>query len=143
MALLDELTPEERSEALQRLFVPPSARNEILAGIHQSTKIMTKLKDAAQKEIYDTLLPLDIPSILFTMAKTKDQEQKKAISLYLTTLRKISPELTGKDLKKMGFAPGPLFRQILTSLLEARLEQKIKSREEEVRFVRDNFRILN
>lgn len=141
MALLNELTPPERSEALQRLYVPPSARKEILDGIEKSEKVLAGLTGASEKLIYYTLMPLDIPTILFAMASTKDQEQKKAISLYLTTLRKIKPEITGKDLEKMGYAPGPLFKEILTALLEARLERRIKSREEEMVFVRKTFKI--
>ncbi|GBD97824.1 MAG TPA: CBS domain-containing protein [Nitrospirae bacterium] len=139
MALLNELTPRERSEALQRLFVPPAARKEILDAIEQSEKALTGLQKASQKEIYHTLFPLNLPTILFTMARAGDEEQKKAISLYLTELRKIRPELRGKDLKNMGYTPGPLFKKILVSLLEARLERKIKSREEEIEFVKNNF----
>jgi tRNA nucleotidyltransferase (CCA-adding enzyme) len=139
MALLDELTAGERSEALQRLFVPPNARKEILDGIEQSEKALTKLQKASQKDIYYTFSPLNLPTILFTMAKAKDKEQKKAISVYLTRLRKIKPELTGKDLEKMGYTPGPLFKKILTSLLEARLDRHIKSREEEILFVKEKF----
>ena len=55
--------------------------------------------------------------------------------MILTKLRSIKPVLNGKDLKSMGYAPGPLFKQILTAILEARLEGKIKSREEEIAFV--------
>ncbi|MEW6601725.1 MAG: CBS domain-containing protein, partial [Nitrospirota bacterium] len=140
MALLNELTPPERGEALQRLYVPPSARKEILEGIEQSGKVIASLRSVSEKEIYNALMPLDVPAILFAMARTKDQEQKKAISLYLTTLRKIKPELTGKELKKMGYAPGPVFKKILNAILEERLERRIKSREEEVAFVKKRFR---
>ncbi|UCD35490.1 MAG: CBS domain-containing protein [Nitrospiraceae bacterium] len=142
MALLEELTPMDRGEALQRLFVPPTARKEILDGIEQSNKTLADLKDASEKDIYYALMPLDIPAILYTMAKAPNQEQKKAISLYLTTLRKITPELTGKDLKKMGYTPGPLFKKILASLLDARLERLVKSRVEEIAFVNKNFKML-
>ncbi|MBI5664906.1 MAG: CBS domain-containing protein [Nitrospirae bacterium] len=139
MALLNELTPVERNEALKRLYVPLAARKEILGGIEQAEKVLTVLTGASEKEIYKTLMSLDIPTVLFTMARARDRRQKKAISLYLTTLRKIKPELTGEDLKRMGYAPGPLFRKILTSLLEARLERRIKSRQEEVEFLKENF----
>jgi tRNA nucleotidyltransferase (CCA-adding enzyme) len=73
------------------------------------------------------------------MAKAKDKEQKKVVSLYLTTLRKIKPELTGKDLKSMGYTPGPFFKKILTACLEERLEGRIESREEEIDFVKKRF----
>jgi tRNA nucleotidyltransferase (CCA-adding enzyme) len=139
MALLDELTPGERKEALQRLYVPPTARKEILDGIDLSGEALTALTGASQKAIYYALMPLDIPTVLFTMAKAKKEEHKKAISLYLTTLRKINPELTGEELKKMGYTPGPVFKKILKSLLDARLERQVKSREEEIAFVKQNY----
>ncbi len=142
MALLNELSPREREEALQRLFVPPLARKEILDGIEQSGKALAELKNASQKDIYHALAPLDLPAILFTMAKAGDEEQKRAVSMYLTSLRRIRPEVTGKDLKEMGYTPGPIFKKILGSLLEARLQGEVGSLEEEMKFVRDKFPIL-
>jgi tRNA nucleotidyltransferase (CCA-adding enzyme) len=141
MALFEELQSQERTEALKRLFVPPTARREILEGIMESQNALSKLQKASQKGIYYTLRPLNLQTILFTMSTARDKEQKKAISLYLTTLRKIKPELTGKDLQAMGYTPGPQFRKILTSLLEARLERQVKSREGEIKFVKENFPI--
>ena len=63
------------------------------------------------------------------------------MGLYLTTLRKISPVLTGKDLKNMGYKPGPLFNKILKAILDARIEGQIKSREEEIKFVKELFSV--
>ncbi|NOZ69204.1 MAG: CBS domain-containing protein [Deferribacteres bacterium] len=143
MALLDELTPQERTEALHRLQVPQKASREILDGIEDSQAALAKLQQASPKEIYYTLRPLNLHSILFAMARAKDKERKKAISLYLTILRNIKPELTGNDLQSMGYTPGPVFKEILTAILEARLERKIKTREEEVDFVRKHFPTVN
>jgi tRNA nucleotidyltransferase (CCA-adding enzyme) len=144
MALLDELKKQDRNRVLQRLFVPPGARDEMLNGIEQSKKALSELRgEPDNRRIYYTLRPLSIQTILYTMAKARDERQKKAISIYLTTLRDISPSLTGDDLKKMGYKPGPLFKKILTALLEARLDGKIKNREEEIEFVRRNFLLQN
>jgi tRNA nucleotidyltransferase (CCA-adding enzyme) len=139
MALFEELQPHERNEALQRLFVPPKARREILDGIEESKNLLLRLQKVSQKEIYYLLRSLNIQTILFSMAKARDEEQKKAISLYLTTLRKIKPELSGKDLQTMGYKPGPIFKKILTALLDARLDRKVKNREDEIRFVKERF----
>lgn len=140
MALFEGLKTQECEKALQRLSVPTRARKEILVGIKQSKTTLLKLKmSMKEKDIYYTLKPLSLLTILFAIAKAKDKEQKKAISLYLTTLRKIKASLTGKDLKAMGYNPGPLFNKILKAILEVRLEGKVKSREEEVRFVKEKF----
>lgn len=139
MALFDELKAEERGKALERLLVPPNARREIMAGIEESKKALIKLRRASPKNIYFALRPLNLKTILFTMAKAQDKERKKAISLYLTSLRMTKPELTGKDLKAMGYAPGPAFKKILTAILDARLEGKIKTRAGEIKFVKKEF----
>jgi tRNA nucleotidyltransferase (CCA-adding enzyme) len=139
MALLDELTTSERPEALRRLQVPKNVSKEMLAGIKDSKTALSKLKDASQKDIYYTLSPLNLHTILFSMAKAKQKDRKQAISIYLTKLRNIEPELTGKDLRSMGYPPGPLFKEILTAILDARLERQIKSREGEIKFVKDKF----
>ena len=139
MALLNELTDNERGEALKRLYVPPAACTGICEGIRESGPVLSGLHDDSPKDIYNTLYPLNIQTILFAMASAGSEEQKKAISLYLTTLRLTRAELTGKDLKLMGYTPGPLFKEMLTAILEARLDGKIRSREDEVRFVRKHF----
>jgi tRNA nucleotidyltransferase (CCA-adding enzyme) len=139
MALFDELSAEQRQEALQRLYVPPSAREEIISGIEQAKHALAKLYRAGHSKIYHTLSPLNMQTILFTMAKARDTEQKKSVSLYLTALREISPELTGKDLQSMGYSPGPLFKRILNAILEATLEEKVQGRDEEIEFVREHF----
>jgi tRNA nucleotidyltransferase (CCA-adding enzyme) len=58
------------------------------------------------------------------------------ISHYLTELRNIRTILTGKDLRKMGIPPGPLYSKILKELLEEKLRGHQKSREDEERFVK-------
>ena len=119
--------------------MPPGVNSEINTGIEESKNALPGLRKESNSGIYFTLKPLNLLTILFTMAKAKEKGQKKAISLYLTKLRSTSPELTGKDMKGMGLKPGPLFKTILRSILEARLEGKIKSREDEMDFVKKKF----
>lgn len=140
MALIERLPHEQRVEALQRLHVPKNTSVEILNGIKNSLKALPKLNKASPKRIYYALSPLDMRTILFTMAKAKDDEQKKAVSLFLTELRKTRPELTGKDLESMGYKPGPLFKMILVALLDSKLDGQIMNHEEEINFVKANFK---
>jgi tRNA nucleotidyltransferase/poly(A) polymerase len=48
--------------------------------------------------------------------------------------------LTGDDLKQMGYAPGPLFSEILHSLEDAQLEGQVQDKEAAVEFVSRRFR---
>ena len=71
------------------------------------------------------------------MAKAKTDRAKKNISLYLTSLRSITVQLTGDDLKAMGIPPGPRYRRILADLHDAKLDGLVKDREEELAFARE------
>ena len=70
------------------------------------------------------------------MAVTPKKSIKQRISYYLTHLRNVQISLTGKDLKKMKIAPGPIYRQIFDSVMGARLDGEIKTRNEEIEFAR-------
>ncbi|MBN2467753.1 MAG: CBS domain-containing protein [Deltaproteobacteria bacterium] len=89
--------------------------------------------------VYETLHVLSTEALLYIMAKTTQQRIKKVISNYITHLRFAESILTGEDLKKMGLAPGRLYKQVLDSLLRARLDGKVRTREDEIRFVNKDF----
>jgi tRNA nucleotidyltransferase (CCA-adding enzyme) len=73
------------------------------------------------------------------MAITTRSAVQRAVSTYLTRLRRLKPELTGEDLKAMGLTPGPLFSKILDHLLEAKLNLEVKTRADEIELVRRNY----
>jgi tRNA nucleotidyltransferase (CCA-adding enzyme) len=47
--------------------------------------------------------------------------------------------LRGKDLKGMGVMPGPVYKEIFDSLLKARLNNLIRTKEEEAGLVKEMF----
>ncbi len=63
---------------------------------------------------------------------------RKTNLLYIAAVK---PALTGKDLKAIGYGPGPLFNKIFKAILDARLEGRIKSIEEEIHFVKEHFSV--
>jgi tRNA nucleotidyltransferase (CCA-adding enzyme) len=73
------------------------------------------------------------------MGRTESGEVKRAISLYFTELKRMKITLRGRDLKRMGFLPGPIYNEILHSLLKARLDGKIHSADDEVKFVQQTY----
>ncbi|MFQ5532824.1 MAG: CCA tRNA nucleotidyltransferase, partial [Candidatus Methylomirabilales bacterium] len=50
---------------------------------------------------------------------------RNRVQHYLTRLASVTPALTGRDLRKLGIPPGPIYRQILDLLLEGRLEERL------------------
>ncbi len=89
--------------------------------------------------IYTLLSQYDTEFLLFIMAKANNEKIKKVISNYFTRLKRISISLKGRDLKNMGFEPGPLYKKIFESLLEARLKNLVNSKKEELDFVKTRF----
>jgi tRNA nucleotidyltransferase (CCA-adding enzyme) len=90
-------------------------------------------------QIYTLLSPYDTESLLYMMARTNSEKAKRRISSYFTKLKGTKILLKGKDLSNMGFKPGPVYREIFDRVLEARLNNLIKTKEDEVRFVEEHF----
>jgi len=84
----------------------------------------------------DKLFGFKTELILYMMATTKKKSVKKAISHFITGLRDIKIAVSGKDIKKMGLEPGPIYRQILQAVLDAKLNGELKTRKDELIFIR-------
>ena len=71
------------------------------------------------------------------MALAKDEKTKKAISLFYTHQRNIKPYIQGRDLLKIGLKPGKKFGNILDKVLNEKLDGKLKTKKQEIKFVTD------
>ncbi|RQD57659.1 CBS domain-containing protein [Desulfonatronovibrio magnus] len=87
----------------------------------------------------DILGPLPIEGLLFVMARTKSEELKKKISYYITKLRNIETQLSGKDLKNMGIEPGPVFGKILHELKSAQIDGLPCDRQTQIDWVKNHY----
>lgn len=90
-------------------------------------------------EIYTLLSQYDKEILLFLMAKTDNERIKRQISLYFTKLRGEKINFKGRDLRNMGFKPGPLYKEILDNLLKARLNEQLTTKEDEEKFVLEKY----
>lgn len=86
--------------------------------------------------LYNKLSGFKTELLLYMMAATKKEIVKRSISNYFTRLRYVHTLISGKDLKNMEIEPGPVFREILQALLEAKLNGKLKTKSDELAFVR-------
>jgi tRNA nucleotidyltransferase (CCA-adding enzyme) len=91
--------------------------------------------------LYRQLDVFHTESLLYMMSVTSREDTRRAISKYFTTLRQTTTFLTGKDLKRLGVEPGPIYRRILNALLDARLDHRVKSREDEWAFVKHQWTV--
>jgi tRNA nucleotidyltransferase (CCA-adding enzyme) len=90
-------------------------------------------------ELYHRLSPFATEVLLYIMAKAASEEVRRWVSLFVTRLRSESTILSGHDLRQMGILPGPCYKEILGVLLDARLNGRVATREDETAFVRRRF----
>ncbi|MEW6103104.1 MAG: DHH family phosphoesterase [bacterium] len=136
LVLVDSLTSKDAERFLFRLRFSSRVRKDVLR-IKEDKEIVSFLrkKNLKNSTIYERLNKMPIEGLVFIMSKTRSIIVKKRIFLFLTVLRKISPHLTGDYLKKRGIKPGPIYKKILKELFYLKLDGKIKTKEDEVKFL--------
>ena len=143
LGLVEPLTPEELTEMVQWFKLPPKKAAAIAGGKEAADQALGELyrlgEEPDRVEIYRLLDPLGTEYLLYMLAKTRQDASKKAISLYFTHLKHLKPELRGRDLLSLGFTPGPLIKEMLERLHEARLTEAVKTRKEELEMIRRSF----
>ncbi|MGM0663997.1 MAG: CBS domain-containing protein [Thermodesulfobacteriota bacterium] len=121
------------------------SEQEGLGLVHQRRKAWGLLDDLFRLDednlfgVYTLLSDYDCELILYLMAKANNRRIKRQISLYFSRLRDIKTFLQGRDLKALGIPPGPVYREILDRLLEARMNGRIHTRDQELSFVLENY----
>ncbi|WP_243311610.1 CBS domain-containing protein [Fundidesulfovibrio agrisoli] len=87
-------------------------------------------------ELYFMLRDLPLEGVLYLMARHPKETVRKAISLFLTTLRPQRVDITGQDIKKLGVEPGPLYGEILRRVTAAMLDGRASCRADQLEMAR-------
>jgi tRNA nucleotidyltransferase (CCA-adding enzyme) len=139
LALIRHVDQATTEEICRRFELAPRLRRLFTSERLEAERCLTWLersKKLKNSQLYNQLVGFRIELILYMMAVTRKETVKRAISKHITTLRYIRISLRGKDIKKMGLAPGPIYREVLHLVLEAKLDGKLKTKTDEVRFVK-------
>lgn len=139
MALLDRVKDNVVDEVMDRLLVPGRIKERVRNCRRRSRDVLYEFyrrRGLPPSRIYGLLYPLDTETLLFMMAKAKQEAAKRYISQYLTHLKGVRVAVTGEDLKTLGVPPGPRYRCILSQLLDAKLDGFVKDRDEEIELVK-------
>ncbi|MFO7983619.1 MAG: CBS domain-containing protein [Desulfuromonadales bacterium] len=121
-------------EALEGILVEErSAGHDVLNNLE---RLSGRGEIPRNSQIYTWLDGFSIETLLFMMAGAYHEEVRRWISHYMTHLREEETSLTGHDLKELGLAPGPIYGEILHDLLMARLDGKVETRDDELKYVR-------
>jgi tRNA nucleotidyltransferase (CCA-adding enzyme) len=134
MAMLDHVSSEETDATLARLRVPQRHVEKITFVRRESGALLRRLgrrPAPTAAETYRALAGLSEEVLVFLMAKSASDTVKRAVSAYVTTSRHLKPAVSGDDLKALGVKPGPVYKQILDRLLDARLNGDVRTESEE------------
>ena len=132
---------EEAEGFSRRLVASESLRrklpHETAAVREAAAKLSGRMRTIKKSEAYRQLEGLSQEGRLFLMARTHSEEVKKAVSNYITYMEGFRPLTTGEDLLAMGIGEGPVFREILEALKEAKIDRSFATKEQELAFVRE------
>jgi tRNA nucleotidyltransferase (CCA-adding enzyme) len=138
------LTEEQQEELLSKLkLTKPMART--LRDMAVLNRYLKPLAAAQLKpsRIYDLVHGYDIAAVTTVMLATSDAPAGKHLKSYLDKLRYVKIALSGSDLKAMGVAPGPGFREIINKLRRARLDGQADNRQDEETLARKWLKVVS
>jgi tRNA nucleotidyltransferase (CCA-adding enzyme) len=98
----------------------------------QNKKI--KLSEAA-----DILLSVPVEAYALLLSLLPGDYQEHFLNL-LEAMQTNKPCIGGEEIKKLGYRPGPIYKQVLDALRRARLDGQINSTEDEIVFVKEFLR---
>ena len=142
MALVHNCRHQTSSEICKRLELAPRYKMLVHKERFEAEQCLSDLEQRLPRinsELYQSLSGFKIELILYMLALSKRKPVKKAISFFYTQLRSVQIAITGQDLMQMGFKPGPLYKQVLQAVLEAKLNGRIENLDDELDFVKANF----
>lgn len=142
LAIMGRSKATELSAFCHRFGLAPKTHDFLVLQKIAADKIahvLYRRSSPRHSELYWLLKGLANVGLLYLMAIARKKEIKQGVSLYVTDLRKVRTQITGADLKAMGYPPGPGFKAMLNELLTARLDAVVNSRQEEEAFVQRHF----
>ncbi len=125
----------------ERLELAPRYRKIFLKDRMAADATLNRLERSLpndNRSLYKQLSGLSIEMILYMMACAHSRDVKRAISHFVTKLRYVTITVTGKDLMGYGLSPGPIYREIMQHVLDAKLDGLLKTRDDELKFVENH-----
>ena len=135
------LTSQIDAQALEKLTKDMGINGKVELRRQSGDRLLDELFkfDGTNYQLYTLLMPYDTETLLYLMAKAKTKKMRRLISFFFTKLKGQKALIDGKGLLQIGLEAGPVFREVFDSLLEARLNNLTKTRDDEIRFVKDKF----
>ena len=106
--------------------------------IEYAVGLFKRYKDHKPSFIYGVCSNLSAESAL-ALAAVMGEKKQDIIKDYLTEYKNVKIDLSGQDLIDIGIPKGPEIKNILDMLLKARLDGIVKTKEDEILFIKNEY----
>ncbi|HSH69762.1 MAG TPA: CBS domain-containing protein, partial [Deferrisomatales bacterium] len=141
LAALDPLGEEELAEWAAAFGIAEGEGRWVQQVRETGYQALVELREELSRgtprdsRVFQILCGCQTETLLFLMAKTVDEEKRRLLSRYHTRLAGSRSLLGGRDLRRLGIPPGPIYGVLLAGVLAARLDGEVSSREDELAWV--------
>lgn len=137
--LLAYLAPEERAAVAENLQLPLDSIERLQQLAPAQAQVLKSLPNTKRpSEVVWLLRQYKLPTLVL-MAIQAPRSIRRMLWKYLTTWADIQAPLNGNDLKKLGYKPGPQYREMLDKLLAATLDGMIQDEAEAKAFLAKHY----
>jgi tRNA nucleotidyltransferase (CCA-adding enzyme) len=137
--LIAHLEPEECSKVATNLQLPIDSIERLQQLEQAQVEVVQSLPTLQlNSEIVHLLRQYKLPTLVLVAVRSSRPIRRK-LWHYLNTLADVQAPLNGKDLKQLGYKPGPQYRQILDAILAAALDRVIRDQADAMAFLAEHY----
>lgn len=138
MGLIDSLKFSQALNVCRSFVFRRGEEKRIFAYKRISARLIRALSQSGHppEKIFHLLEPLSYEVLILLKAKHKNSNFQRNIDDFLRHYHCLRIHVSGHDLHNLGIVPGPHYQKILRKVLNAKLNGKVKTKEEELELIR-------
>jgi len=140
LALLHTAKMEEAEKISARYHLNKRQKEKISKTILHWREIISRNWPDQAGELARLVLALPREAYPLLLSLLPDERHQERFHQILTLIRDSRPAVKGDFIKSLGYRPGPLYREALDVAWRARLEGRVKTKEEEKNLIREYLR---
>ncbi|MBU1783913.1 MAG: CCA tRNA nucleotidyltransferase [Candidatus Omnitrophica bacterium] len=139
LIMIENLDLYQTEEVLEKFIFTNNVAMQIRSYKEQERLVRRRLSQGGKVSpslVYRFLEPLPQEVTLCIMAKTGSGVARRRIRKFFTEYNGIDLQINGHDIKKEGISPGPRYKEILRKVLYEKLDGKLRTKKDELKYMR-------
>ncbi|MFZ2098554.1 MAG: CBS domain-containing protein [Anaerolineales bacterium] len=132
--------PVEKTQAILKRLRYPATQAHLILSTCQLWKDLAWVATAKLSLIANRLEGMPALAIYANYLAARDDKICNNFQAYLNRLQRITPKITGDDLRERGLPPGPIYKRILSEIRDAWLDGKIENAKQEKAYLNELLR---